>query len=76
MRSKARRMLDKSISSMLASVEIYNKPGFGYREEPFSTLAMNAWELLLKVCILQLEGSKISAILVYENNTFHAGSKS
>ncbi len=72
MRSRARRMLDKSISSMLSSIEIYNKPDFGYREETFSILAMNSWELLLKARILQLEGNKISAILVYEHHTLMA----
>ena len=29
-------------------MEIYNKPDFSYREESFSILMVNAWELLLK----------------------------
>ena len=39
MRPRAHQMLDKSISAMLAAIEVYNKPTF---------LAVNAWELLLK----------------------------
>ena len=51
---------------MLAAMEIYNKPNFSYREECFSILAINAWELLLKARILQLSRNRISAILQYE----------
>ena len=76
MRSRARQMLDKSISSMLSAIEIYNKPNFSYREETFSILAINAWELLIKSRILQLDNNKISAILVYERRTLQNGSKS
>ena len=39
-------MLDKSIVAMLAAIEVYNKPTFSFREESFSILAVNAWELL------------------------------
>ncbi|WP_440998223.1 DUF3644 domain-containing protein [Arhodomonas sp. SL1] len=59
-------MADKSIDAMLAAMEIYNKPNFSYREESFSILAINAWELLLKARVLQLSGNKVSAILKYE----------
>lgn len=51
---------------MLAAVEIYNKPNFAYREESFAILAINAWELLLKARILQLENNRLSSILLYE----------
>ncbi|MBT3375250.1 MAG: DUF3644 domain-containing protein [Lentisphaerae bacterium] len=76
MRSRARQMLDKSVSSMLSAIEIYNKPNFLYREETFSILAVNAWELLLKARILQLGRNKISVILVYEHHTLRDGSRS
>lgn len=66
MKSRARSLADKSIEAMLAAVEIYNKPNFAYREEAFSILAINAWELLLKARLLQLSKNRISAILVYE----------
>ncbi|MES1942448.1 hypothetical protein T5B8_19518 [Salinisphaera sp. T5B8] len=51
---------------MVAAIEVYNKPSFSYREETFSILAINAWELLLKARILQLSGNKVSAVLKYE----------
>jgi hypothetical protein len=47
-------LLNKSIASMLSAIEIYNKPCFAYREESFAILAVNAWELLLKAHILQI----------------------
>ena len=40
-------LIDKSLSSMLSAIELYNKPDFSYREEAFAILAVNAWELLL-----------------------------
>jgi len=76
MRSRARQILDKSISSMLSAIEIYNKPDFAYRDETFAILCMNAWELLLKARILQVEGNKISSILVYEHKTLLNGQRS
>jgi len=51
---------------MLAAVEVYNKPDFSYREETFAVLATNAWELLLKARILQLDRNRISGILEFE----------
>ena len=38
----------KSVQAAVAAIEIYNKPSFTYREEAFSLLMTNAWELLLK----------------------------
>lgn len=66
MKSRARQLLDKAVSAMLAAVEVYNKPSFSYREDSFAILAVNAWELLLKARILQLDGNRLSAILEYE----------
>lgn len=34
-------LLDKSLSSILAAIEIYNKPNFLYREEAFAILSVN-----------------------------------
>lgn len=48
-----RRLLDRSVASMLSAIEIYNKPDFQYREESFAILAVNSWELLLKAYILR-----------------------
>ncbi len=36
---------------MLAAIEIYNKPQISYRDECFSILLVNAWELLLKAIL-------------------------
>jgi len=38
----------KSVQAAVVAIEIYNKPSFTYREEAFSLLMTNAWELLLK----------------------------
>lgn len=76
MRSRARSLLDKSIEAMLAAVEVYNKPSFAYREEAFSVFAVNAWELLLKARILQIDNNRLSAILEYERRTRADGSPS
>lgn len=73
MRSRARQMLDKSISAMLAAIEVYNKPTFEYREEAFSILAVNAWELLLKARILQIDNNKIASIIDYEKRQLGNG---
>lgn len=66
MKSRSRTVFDKSLAAMLAAIEVYNKPDFSYREETFAVLAMNAWELLLKARILQLEGNRIGSILEFE----------
>lgn len=73
MRSRARQMLDKSISAMLAAIEVYNKPTFEYREEAYSILAVNAWELLLKARILQIDNNKIASIIDYEKRQLGNG---
>ena len=66
MRSRSRQLLDKSLDAMLAAIEIYNKPRFPYRDEAFSVLAINGWELLLKARLLQLGGNKSGAIVAKE----------
>ncbi len=76
MRSRSKVMLQKSIDAMLAGIETYNKPNFYYREETFSILAINSWELLLKARILQLENNKMSSIFEYERKELQNGDKS
>jgi len=46
-------LLEKSVMACVSAIEIYNKPDFKFREESFSILIINAWELLLKAKILQ-----------------------
>jgi hypothetical protein len=51
---------------MVAALEVYNKPLFSHREESFSILAVNAWELLLKARLLQINNNRLAAIIEYE----------
>src|SRR6185312_15593120 len=76
MRSKARCLMDKSVDAMVGAIEIYNKPRFAHREESFSILAVNAWELLLKARLLQIHKNQIAAILQYEKRQNADGSPS
>lgn len=46
-------LVDKAIDACIAAIEIYNKPDFRDREEAFSILMFNAWELLLKARVLR-----------------------
>jgi len=55
-------ILEKSISACITAIEVYNKPDFKFREESFSILMINAWELLLKARILSLNGDDKSSI--------------
>lgn len=71
-----RILVDKSLNACLAAIEIYNKPNFQYREEAFSILMLNAWELLLKARIVQHEGGSLRAIEVREARLNKDGRKS
>ena len=51
---------------MLSAIEIYNKPDFKYREETFTILAINSWELLLKARILKLNNYRVNSIYCYK----------
>ena len=64
MKSRNRAMLEKSISAMIAAIETYNKPDFKYREDTFSVLCINAWELLFKAKVLQLASNQVKALYV------------
>jgi hypothetical protein len=48
----------------ISSIEIYNKPSFSYREEAFSSLMTNAWELLFKAKWIFDHGEDPSSIYV------------
>jgi hypothetical protein len=52
----------KSVQAAIAAIEIYNKPSFSYREESFSLLMTNAWELLLKAKWLAENGEAIESL--------------
>jgi len=69
-------MLEKSIAAMLSAIEIYNKPDFKYREETFSVLCINSWELLLKAKVLNLATNKLASLYEMEYRTLKGGKKS
>lgn len=75
MKSRCNEILDKSIAAMIAAIEIYNKPDFKYREETFTILAVNSWELLLKAKWLSIHGNKINSLYVYEKMTKRNGER-
>jgi Protein of unknown function (DUF3644)/EC042_2821-lke REase len=70
------RFVDKASAAMTSAIEIYNKPSYDYREETFSLLAINAWELLLKARLLQLSNSDARSIYVYEPRRTKSGRQS
>jgi hypothetical protein len=55
-------LAEKATHAAVAAIEIYNKPGFRYREETFSILMLNAWELLLKARILKENQNRLRSI--------------
>ena len=73
---KFKILLEKSVSSSVSAIEIYNKPNFIYREETFSILMINAWELLLKAKILFENKNRLSSIFVKEHKTLKNSKKS
>jgi len=60
----AEKLLANSLSAILSSIEIYNKPDFKYRDEIFTILNINAWELLLKTKILTDNNGIIDSLYV------------
>lgn len=70
------RFVDKSAAAITAAVEVYNKPGFSYREETFAILALNAWELLLKAKVLKDAKNSIASLRVYESRRTKSGAPS
>ena len=63
---KYKKLVEKSVSAAISSIEIYNKPDFKYREENFSILMINAWEILLKAKILKDNWWKINSIYIQD----------
>ncbi|MGI9946791.1 DUF3644 domain-containing protein [Vibrio hyugaensis] len=61
-------MLDKAVSACVSAIEIYNKPNFEHREETFSILMVNAWELLLKSKLVSNAGGNAAAIHIFKKN--------
>lgn len=59
-------LLNKSVSSMLSAIEIYNKPNFAYREESFAILAVNSLELLFKAQLFKAFKYNLQSLYVLE----------
>lgn len=57
-------LIENSLAAALSSIEIYNKPDFKYREQIFTILNINSWELLLKAKILDNAEDKIDSLYV------------
>lgn len=74
--SRQTNLLNKAVEAAVAAIEIYNKPAFLYREEAFSILMLNAWELLLKARILRENGNSMRSIEIWEGVRKKDGSSS
>lgn len=72
---KHKSFVDKSIGAALSAIEIYNKPDFKYREETFSILMINAWELLLKAKIIKESKGDLKSIYILINKVGKKGNK-
>lgn len=72
-KARYKKLLNKSIQSAISAIEIYNKPDFKYREESFSILMINAWELLFKAKILCDSNGKLNFIYIPEKKTTKEG---
>lgn len=76
MKARYKELVDKSVAAMIAAIEVYNKPDFRYREETFSVLAVNSWELLAKAYYLKLNNNQMRYLYIYENKINKDGTKS
>lgn len=70
------RFVDKAAAAITSAVEVYNKPGFAYREETFAILALNAWELLLKAKVLREADDAVNSLRVYQSRPTKLGTPS
>lgn len=59
----------KSVHAAVAAIEVYNKPDFHFREEAFSLLMTNAWELLLKGKWLADHSNQIESLYETSNGS-------
>lgn len=66
MKSNVESLIEKSVACAVSAIEIYNKPDFKYREETFSILMINSWELILKAKIIKDANNNIKAIYIKE----------
>jgi hypothetical protein len=74
--ARSARLLKNAEAALISAIEIYNKPAFGYREETFAILAINAWELLLKAKVLEQHNNALSSLHVYTTRALASGVQS
>jgi hypothetical protein len=67
-KGKVKLLIEKSVAACVSAIEIYNKPDFKYREETFSILLVNAWELLLKAKVLSDGNHDIKSIQAIDSS--------
>ncbi len=60
--SLSTELAGKSVQAAVAAIEVYNKPNFSYREEAFSLLMVNGWELVLKAKWVLDHGEAIESL--------------
>ena len=65
--ASSNELAKKSIDAVISAIEIYNKPDFSYREEAFSLLMVNGWELLLKAKWLADNNEDVNSLYVPSN---------
>lgn len=74
--SRSARLLQNAEAALISAIEIYNKPTFAYREETFAILALNAWELLVKAKLLNVNMNDARCLYVYLTPKTKAGTPS
>jgi hypothetical protein len=70
MKARCKHLCGTSLNCALSAIEIYNKPDFKHREQVFSVLMVNAWELLFKAKILSDSRNRLNAIHVKEGKRY------
>ena len=68
-------LAEKAVQAAIAAIEIYNKPDFHFREEAFSVLMTNSWELLLKAKWLLDHKEDVTSLHEYDNDPTEAGKR-
>jgi hypothetical protein len=61
-------LAQKAVQAAIAAIDIYNKPDFHFREEAFSLLMTNSWELLLKGKWLADHAEDVTSLYEYDHS--------
>jgi hypothetical protein len=68
-------LAQKAIQAAIAAIEIYNKPDFHFREEAYSLLMTNSWELLLKAKWLADHNEDVTSLYEYDKDAADSNQK-